>query len=501
MNWVSHEGDKKGWELFWKSITLPIYTWIFIFMFVFLIFEFFVNLRNIDIFEIIISFIPFFISFKIGIIVTLGTLLLTVFINAKSEFSSKWETPYEYIYRFAYQKYVIFIAYFLGISWHITFIYRLWLSFDIKNIHDFLGRNKISWNHCTHGVLFGSEVLSDSDAQEIPKWIFLFLSWFVLSIVVYMNNYEFLTHDKVMYSYREIKKIKSIDKSSYKISRKIYDLQKISKHSNLECKMLTMIFPRQGDKTGFLQSVSYAPKVILKSRRNIIIWYIIILIIQIIYLILIPALTPGNIMSINVDFDLMKNPLFLATGIFVIIFVSSIGIAIAYFVYKEVAEIKINTIVYPKSWVKKFSYIFCIVTVFALIGISSSSIMALFSMFYRGGGQEICIILFALIGMLFPPVTETMIFFYILNKKVKYVEELGGNILKKYYHNFPSGEKFIHDNNKSIFRISASVLFFMKARKSYIDYMRLSGKNHKYILKNADKDLHKAWKASKHNEL
>ena len=79
--------------------------------------------------------------------------------------------------------------------------------------------------------------------------------------------------------------------------------------------------------------------------------------------------------------------------------------------------------------------------------------------------------------------------------------------MKKYYYNFSSKEnfyikeKFIYDNNKSIFRISASILFFMKARESYIDYMRLSGKNRKYIFKNADKHLRKAWKAAKHNEL
>lgn len=507
MNWVSYEGDKKGWELFRKSIFLPIYTWIFISMLIFLLFENFINLRNIDIFETIISIIPFFISFKIGILVTLGTLLLTVFINAKSEFSSKWKTPYEYIYRFAYQKYVISIAYFLGISWYITFIYRLWLSLDIKTIHNFLGGDKISWDPCAHGVLFGSEVLSDSDAQDIPNWIFLFLSWFVLSVVVYMNNYELLTHDKVMYAYREIKKIRSIDKSSYKISRKIYDLQKINQHLNLERKILTRIFTRRGDKTSFLQSISYAPNVILKSRRNIVKWYTITLIAQVIYLISIPLILPGNIMSINIDFDFMRSPQFLASGIVVIIFVLLICIVIVYYVYKEAAEIKINTIVYSKSWIKKFSYMFCMVITFALFSLSSSSIMSLFSMSYRGGEQEIWIVFFALVGMLCPPVIETVIFFHVLNQKVKCVEGIGDNILKKYYYNFSSKEnfyikeKFIYDNNKSIFRISASILFFVKARESYIDYMRLSGKNRKYILKNADKHLRKAWKAAKHNEL
>lgn len=499
MNWVSPEGDKKGWELFRKSIVLPIYIWIFITILTFLLFAFSINLRNIDIFETIISFIPFFISFKIGIIVTLGTLLLTVFINVKSEFSSKWKSPYEYIYRFAYQKYVVFIAYFLGISWYITFIYRLWLSFDIKTIHDFLGgEDKISWNPCVHGVLWGSEVLSGSDAQDIPQWIFLFLSWFVLSIVVYMNNYEFLMHEKVMYSYREIKKIRSIDKSSYKISRKIYDLHKIGKRLDLKCKILTRIFPGKGEKTSFLQSISYAPKIILKGRKNIIICYIIISISQIIYLIFVP----GNIISINVDFNLMRRPLFLAIGIFVIILVSSI-ITIVFYIYKDIAEIKINTIVYPKSRIKKFYYIFCMITIFALFGVSSSLIMVLFSIpySYKGDEQEICIIVFALIGMLCPPAIETLIFFCILNKKVKYVEGLGNDILKKYYHDFPSEKKFICDNNKSIFRISASVLFFMDARESYIDYMRLSGKNRKYILKNADKCLRKAWKNVKYNKL
>ena len=179
----------------------------------------------------IISFIPYLLNFETGIIVTFGTLLLTLFINLHVENKSEWVSKHDYIRGFAYQRYVTLITYFLGIIWFIEFIYRVWASIDLatlpiqKNLKD----NKI-WDIDNHGKFFGNEVPGD-----VPLWAFLFLSWFVISMWFYIYNSKFAIHYQVISSYKEISYISSQNKMSHNLAKavvKIHSISDIDRHKN-----------------------------------------------------------------------------------------------------------------------------------------------------------------------------------------------------------------------------------------------------------------------------
>ena len=124
LKWISiGDSDIGGKKFFWRSVTLPIFLWFYTFLFFGFILYMSILNNNIEIFENFISFIPYLLNFETGIIVTFGTLLLTLFINMYTENKSDWVSKYDYIRGFAYQRYVTLIAYFLGIVWFIDFLY------------------------------------------------------------------------------------------------------------------------------------------------------------------------------------------------------------------------------------------------------------------------------------------------------------------------------------------------------------------------------------------
>lgn len=230
LNWIS-TGYNDIRKFFWQSVRLPIFIWLFISLFFGFILYMSIMNNNIVIFENIISFIPYLLNFETGIIVTFGTLLLTLFINLHVENKSEWVSKHDYIRGFAYQRYVTLITYFLGIIWFIEFIYRVWASIDLatlpiqKNLKD----NKI-WDIDNHGKFFGNEVPGD-----VPLWAFLFLSWFVISMWFYIYNSKFAIHYQVISSYKEISYISSQNKMSHNLAKavvKIHSISDIDRHKN-----------------------------------------------------------------------------------------------------------------------------------------------------------------------------------------------------------------------------------------------------------------------------
>ena len=195
MNWLSLDEERDGWKFFWHSILLPIYFWLFIICLLFLM----AYMPNKYIFENILSFIPYIISFRLGIIATFGALILTLYINVHTE-TKEWSTPQEYKYSFAYQKYAKLISYFLGIVWFMNFLYVAWRD---ANIPEGIKRIFLAgiWENDNHGKFMGADVAVDSG---IPLWVFLFLSWFVLSISVYMSNNKVSIHHTIMAACKEV---------------------------------------------------------------------------------------------------------------------------------------------------------------------------------------------------------------------------------------------------------------------------------------------------------
>ena len=230
LKWISiGDSDIGGKKFFWRSVTLPIFLWFYTFLFFGFILYMSILNNNIEIFENFISFIPYLLNFETGIIVTFGTLLLTLFINMYTENKSDWVSKYDYIRGFAYQRYVTLIAYFLGIVWFIDFIYRVWTSIDLAtlSIQKDLRGNQI-WDIDKHGKFFGNEVSGD-----IPLWVLLFLSWFVISMWFYIYKRNFLINYQVISSYEEISYISSQDKISYSLAKaiiKIHDISDIDKY-------------------------------------------------------------------------------------------------------------------------------------------------------------------------------------------------------------------------------------------------------------------------------
>ena len=63
MNWLSLDEEREGWKFFWHSILFPMYFWLFNICFLLCVAQF----PNKYIFENILSFIPYIISFRLGI--------------------------------------------------------------------------------------------------------------------------------------------------------------------------------------------------------------------------------------------------------------------------------------------------------------------------------------------------------------------------------------------------------------------------------------------------
>ena len=218
MNWLSLDEEREGWKFFWHSILFPMYFWLFNIFFLLCVALF----PNKYIFENTLSFIPYIISFRLGIIATFGALILTLYINVRTE-TKGWSNPKEYKYSFAYQKYAKLISYFLGMVWFMNFIYVAWRDANIPE-----GIKKVFlagvWEDDSHGKFIGADVAVDSD---IPLWVFLFLSWFVLSISVYMSNNEVSIHHTIMTAYKEIDALhRASNINSYNLSKKIIKIIK-----------------------------------------------------------------------------------------------------------------------------------------------------------------------------------------------------------------------------------------------------------------------------------
>lgn len=195
MNWLSLDEEREGWKFFWRSVLFPVYVWLLIIFFLIFI-AFFPNKY---IFENVLSFFPYIISFKLGIITTFGSLILTLYINMHSE-TKEWSNPQEYKYIFAYQKYAKLISWFLGVVWFVNFLYITWREANIpENIKKVFLTGV--WEEDNHGRFMGFDTILDPD---IPSWVFLFMSWFILSISLHMSNNEVSIHHTIMAAYKEI---------------------------------------------------------------------------------------------------------------------------------------------------------------------------------------------------------------------------------------------------------------------------------------------------------
>ena len=207
MNWISEEDQKEGRKKFLNSIFYPIWVWFIVICIVLgfshMIITYPENSRNsnyLEVFKNTISIVPLLFNFKVSIITSFATLILALFLNFRNENENSWKSPEEFIRKFSYKLYVEMIVNFLGVIWFILFLCK------VLNIEDGFMQEDFKID------------------PEIPPWVFLFLSWFVLSILNYIKNEDFSAHDRIMSSYRNVIKVEGGDKNLHRVSDYIYKL-------------------------------------------------------------------------------------------------------------------------------------------------------------------------------------------------------------------------------------------------------------------------------------
>ena len=255
MEWFDKDTRVEGWKLFLKTIFYPLGVWGILLVVLFLGFMLTTYFKNSYIIESMISFLPFYVNYKMGIIGTLGTLVLTVIISSYGDTKGDIKSSYDYARGFAYQQYAKWITHFLGITWFMDFIYRVWVRIDISEIKKEHQIFLSWWDTSNHGKFFGKtpdifESIINKD--NIPTWIFIFLSWFVLSVSYQLKNKMFNLYQSIHGIYKNIYSLEQKNKESYRIAQNIISIKEEGSYKNNYEKHLysyvSDLFP--GEKSG-----------------------------------------------------------------------------------------------------------------------------------------------------------------------------------------------------------------------------------------------------------
>lgn len=255
MEWFDKDTRIEGWKLFLKTVFYPLMVWGVLLFVLFVGFILTIYFKNSYIIEFMISFLPFYVNYKIGIIGALGTLVLTVIISSYGDTKGDIKSSYDYARGFAYQKYATWITHFLGITWFMDFIYRVWVRIDISEIKKEHQIFLSWWDTSNHEKflrktpdIFGFIINKDN----IPTWIFIFLSWFVLSVSYQLKNKMFKLYQSIHGIYKNIYSLEQNNKESYRIAQNIISIKEEGSYKNNYEKHLysyvSDLFP--GEKSG-----------------------------------------------------------------------------------------------------------------------------------------------------------------------------------------------------------------------------------------------------------
>ena len=491
MNWLSLDEEREGWKFFWHSILFPMYFWLFNIFFLLCVALF----PNKYIFENTLSFIPYIISFRLGIIATFGALILTLYINVRTE-TKGWSNPKEYKYSFAYQKYAKLISYFLDMVWFMNFIYVVWRDANIPE-----GIKKVFlagvWEDDNHGKFIGADVAVNSD---IPLWVFLFLSWFVLSISVYMSNNEVSTHHTIMVSYKEISSLyldnrresHKINETIIKIIIKyIYDsnenwakLVLKSKEARDIWEEIYKIFPNTSVK-----GYHYLVNGVRPLRKRLLVYMSIFYVSIAATHALLTASILTDIYRIDLNFGL--------TSILSIVFFSTIFYVLIILFWFNTFLDDVNILVIyskvPWAWIKIiFSGIYILMIM--MLVFLSNFISILYS--YKGGGEGVDIddmfqtlLKTALISVVLLFISHLALIWNQIDKMKEYHYELISRAI------FRIDDGMVNQNsniNLNIFIISRIIYLHMRSKNIYSEYLKSIGRDESSL----NGDLHEAYKVA-----
>lgn len=503
MKWISiSDSDIKGKKFFWRSVGLPVLWWLFISLTMGIILYVSILNNNIILFENIISAIPYLLNFEKSIVATFGTLLLTLFINAHAENKSEWSSTYDYIRGFAYQRYVNLIAWFLSTVWFINFIYRVWSSinlaiFPISNIpgQDLQGKN--IWDIDNHGKFLGNEVPGD-----IPSWVFLFLSWFVISMSLYMYNNKFAIHYQVISSYEDISYISSQDKTSHKLAQAIIKIHETSdKNRYKESKKaewrdnIKTIFPGNKKSKGAIYYIGKFRSEILRVLYIFIPMYIVIISCHVSWVIY----SLNTFYGANFEIRTENSVIIIIWSLWMGALLVTIG-----FFSGQIPKLKImnDTNIYKKGKLRVFYYgIHAYLILIESVIFMPNFIYAI--MFHAGESKpkyDGSTVWYSMIIPIIASISILHIFYIIfMSKRIKKVLQKRTELVYDIYNRYGIDKDLFKIN---IFYIARIVYLEMNVDDSYREYVTLHesfGTAEDSVEYNYKDDLEKAYKVAKKN--
>lgn len=503
MNWTSEEDKKKGWKKFFESLFYPIFWWIMILITIYGISYIICaypensNINNsLEIFKNIILIVSSLFNFKSSIITAFATLILTLFLNVRNENENKWTSPDDYARKSAYRKYVLTIAHVLGGIWFVLFLCGI---LNIKDDHS--------------GV--------DSD---IPVWVFLFLSWFILSILKHINIIDLTTHDRIMESYYNIIKIENGNKELNRVSEWIYKLhiqeEKCWKYCNF---MLITIIPGRIKRSRLISLVGGDINVMKGMHKYIAFTILSGIIFQVFILVVFYWVMYGIKLNFDLEFII---------GVLTAIFIFCVLMSIYYLLIssKNIVNSRINFRVYkPRySFFSEyfFEYLFCVFLIYIALAILHGTVLlAVTESFSFGQSNLPSYIIFMNIPFISPvhinpssysyflniimwlfillilPILEILIYLNKLDKRIENINNETMNVLISYYFESLNSTgicidqelRLSKDEEVNIYKIAMSVYLRLESRKLYMMYRRSSGKD----INNIDKDLEDAYETAK----
>lgn len=503
MNWISEEDKEKGWKKFFESLFYPILFWIMILITIYgisyIIFAYPENSNinnSLEVFKNIILTVSFLFNFKSSIITAFATLILTLFLNVRNENENKWTSPDDYARKSAYRKYVLTIAHVLGGIWFVLFLCGI---LNIKDDHS--------------GV--------DSD---VPVWVFLFLSWFILSILKHINIIDLTTHDKIMKSCYDMHKIESGNNGLITISAWIYELHVRKEKDQKLCNyILREKIPGRIESNELISLVGGGKNKIKGIYKYIAFTILFGMIFQILSLCFLYWVIYGS--KLNLDFEFIIRAL---TAIFVLCVLVSIHYLLI--CSKNIVNWRINFRVYkPRySFFSEyfFEYLFCVFSIYIALAILHGTVLiAVTKSFSFGQSNLSSYIIFMNIPFISPvhinlssysyflniiiwlfillvlPILEILIYLNKLDKRIENINNEAMNILISYYFESLNSTgiridqelRLSKDEEVNIYKIAMSVYLRLKSRELYIMYRRSSGKD----INNIDQDLEDAYETAK----
>lgn len=284
MNWLNLAYEDRARKMFWKSVWIPVLIWVYILLLLYVSLFFSIGQKDLTIFSNIISAIPYYISFKTGVITTFGMLILTLFLNVHSETKFDWSSPTEYVRGFAYQRYAYLITYFLSIVWFINFIYVLWRKYTPTDFLNSLASYKVIKLHEIDKYKFLDNYIQIDNG--IPLWVFLFLSWFTISVSQYLSNANYSTHHIVMSSYKEISELSSQYIGYYFLARIIITWHKKGQlEHNCFINKFVEVIPERPNKRSPVKYIGELSPYILQGLKVIIPVHVVLIVLHIMWVI------------------------------------------------------------------------------------------------------------------------------------------------------------------------------------------------------------------------